>query len=93
MRGGRAGNSRSVGFGAAEDVFEVGVELSRVGWRGERVRRLATTYLERIWIDVGELHVVASSIDNIVLTWIRNGAINGGIYGDSLKHSLQRAWA
>ena len=36
------------------------------------------------------MHII---IDNIVRTWIGNGAMNGGIYGDSLKHSLQRTWA
>ena len=33
-----------------------------------------------------------TTIDNIVLTWIWNSAMNWGIYEDSLKHSLQLAW-
>ena len=32
-------------------------------------------------------------IDNIVPEWIRNGIVYGGIYGDTLKQSLQRTAA
>ena len=42
---------------------------------------------------IERFRLIDDIIDNTVLTWIRNGAINGGICGDSLKHSLQLAWA